>query len=124
MEQLDTKTAAALEKYTNINPTLQIVDTDYTMSTLNDTVHYMSPVSPMSARSDYEGHYAIDYLQFLPPTVGQEDSSTYKSSTVSCIEPDLQRTVAIVKPDAMKYEDVVVRAINDAGFSIIQVGFA
>ncbi|KAI4457723.1 nucleoside diphosphate kinase [Holotrichia oblita] len=120
ISQLDSKTAVALEKYTNINPLLQIADTDNTMTTLDDTVHYMSPVSPMTARSDYEGYHTIDYLQFLPPTIGQEDSSTYKSSTISCIEPELQRTVAIVKPDAMKYEDVVVRAINEVGFSIIQ----
>ncbi|GJQ68928.1 hypothetical protein Trydic_g6115 [Trypoxylus dichotomus] len=95
------------------------MDTDVTTTTLDDTVHYMSPVSPLSGRTDYEGDQDLDYFQFLKPTMRQDESSTYKSSTISCLEPELQRTIAIVKPDAMVYEDVVVRAINEAGFSTI-----
>lgn len=49
-------------------------------------------------------------------------SSTSRSTTsISCDDQELQRTLAIVKPDALKYRDVVVRAIKEAGFKILNV---
>lgn len=49
------------------------------------------------------------------------DEVSFVTSYISCIEPQLQRSVAIVRPDAMVYEDVILRAVNEVGFSIIQV---
>lgn len=49
------------------------------------------------------------------------DEGSFETSIISCVEPELQRTIAIVKPEAMPYEDVVLRAINESGFSIIHV---
>lgn len=89
----------------------------------DDTVHYMSPVSPLSDRSSYEGDY--DYYRHLYNLHGRgkeeshDDGSLGTESTVSCHIPELQCTVAIIKPEAMQYEDVVIRAVKEAGFSII-----
>lgn len=50
-----------------------------------------------------------------------DEYATTESSTVSCVEPELQRTLAFVRPEAMQYQDVIVRAVTEAGFSIIRV---
>ncbi|KAJ8939158.1 hypothetical protein NQ314_011208 [Rhamnusium bicolor] len=88
---------------------------------LDDTVHYLSPATTNTARTECEGDFY--YQQFFgyqpllpPPSPGYVSSIT---STISCEEPELQRTLAIIKPEAMKYKDVVLRAINEAGFKIL-----
>ncbi|CAG9826839.1 unnamed protein product [Diabrotica balteata] len=84
-----------------------------------DTVHYLSPATT-PAVTDLEGD--IYYQQFadyeLPPQADHYGSSS--TSTLSCKEPDLQRTLAIVKPDGMKYKDVILRAIKGAGIKMLQ----
>ncbi|XP_022905236.1 nucleoside diphosphate kinase homolog 5-like [Onthophagus taurus] len=94
-------------------------DSDITGSTMLDTIHYLSPVSPLSPRSVYEGD--VDYLKLIEPKPKYLpiSISSISSSTISCVEPHLQRTIAIVKPEAMVYQDVVLRAITNAGFSYI-----
>ncbi|KAL1505901.1 hypothetical protein ABEB36_005354 [Hypothenemus hampei] len=89
-----------------------------------DTVHYLSPAST-AARTEHEGD--LEYQQFFLSPLYQSDV-TYKpgldtiltsSTSLSCEENSLQRTVAIIKPDAMCYKDVVLRAINKAGLKIV-----
>lgn len=67
----------------------------------------------------YEQYIAFqDELVTRPPDY---TNSSKSSSTISCNEPDLQRTLAIIKPEAMKYKDVIIRAIKEAGLKIINV---
>ena len=89
---------------------------------LDDTVHYMSPASSISDRTVDEGDYRVyeKYLQ-LPIFEKPREYSSYSSSTISCEEMELQRTVLIVKPDAMVYEDVVLREVFQVGFTIVDV---
>lgn len=48
-------------------------------------------------------------------------SSSKSTSSISCYESKLQRTIAIIKPDALKYKDVVLRAVREAGMKVINV---
>jgi nucleoside diphosphate kinase len=80
-----------------------------------DTIHYLSPVT--TARTVYEGDF--DYSRFVPFLGGLSLPAFSTESTISCEEPGLQRTLAIIKPEAMIYKDVVLKAIVDKGFSII-----
>ncbi|XP_018567234.1 nucleoside diphosphate kinase homolog 5-like [Anoplophora glabripennis] len=88
---------------------------------LQDTVHYLSPATSNTARTEYEGDFLYDqFVEFratLPPPSPDYESTV--SSTISCVEPELQRTLAIIKPEAIKYKDVVLRAINESGLKII-----
>ncbi|XP_018320118.1 nucleoside diphosphate kinase homolog 5-like [Agrilus planipennis] len=92
-----------------------------TTNLTDDEIHYLSPISPVSPLSDDEGIFPIEYktptilrlLRELPP-------ARTISSSVSCIEPLLQRTLAIIKPEAMQYKETVLRAIRDAGFTVIR----
>jgi len=76
--------------------------------------------SPHYEATGYEPYYdhlriliePIDLLE-LPPR------STPSTSYLSVVEPELLNTIAIIKPDAMQYKDVVLRAISQAGFQII-----
>lgn len=79
------------------------------------TIHYLSPAS-LSIRTVHEGDY--DYQDFLVPIHEEEISTT---SYMSCIEPEYQRTIAIIKPEAMIYKDVIMRALFFAGFNIMHV---
>lgn len=46
----------------------------------------------------------------------------YSKSTVSSEEEwQLERTLAIIKPDVVYYEEVILRKIKRAGFTILQV---
>lgn len=95
-----------------------------TTTTLDDTVHYLSPVSPMSARTVNEGDHIYDtsaFMYLLEEFGKGRAYSTTETSSVSCEEMDYQRTLAIVKPEAMKYQDAIQRKILDSGFSVIQV---
>ncbi|KAF5275823.1 hypothetical protein FQR65_LT04061 [Abscondita terminalis] len=93
-------------------------------SKFDSAMHYISPasMSPLSDMSDFEGvpgayfYKSPSFMRFLHE-YGKETVSI--SSTISCVEPEIQRTLAIVKPDAMKYEDVILRAINQAGLFIL-----
>ncbi|KAK5649662.1 hypothetical protein RI129_000691 [Pyrocoelia pectoralis] len=96
---------------------------DYDLS-FGDTVHYISPAS-MSAISDKSTtHEEYDTYQYSSPTFMKElheydlQSGSYSVST-SGGEPQLQRTLAIVKPEAVHYEDVILRAIANAGIKLI-----
>ncbi|XP_074042872.1 nucleoside diphosphate kinase homolog 5 [Leptinotarsa decemlineata] len=53
----------------------------------------------------------------FPPVDDYAGTST--ASSISCHEPELQRTLAIIKPDGLQYKDVVLRAINEAGLKIL-----
>jgi hypothetical protein len=77
----------------------------------------LSPVT--TARTVYEGDF--DYSRFVPFLGGLSLPAFSTESTISCEEPGLQRTLAIIKPEAMIYKDVVLKAIVDKGFSIIGV---
>ncbi|EEZ98594.1 nucleoside diphosphate kinase homolog 5 [Tribolium castaneum] len=80
-----------------------------------DTIHYLSPVT--TARTLCEGDF--DYGAFAP-FYGKMSLPPYSTeSSLSCEEARLQRTVAIIKPEAMVYKDVVLKAIADKGFSIV-----
>lgn len=82
-----------------------------------DTIHYLSPAT--TARTVCEGDF--DYGVFSP-YYGKMSIPPYSTeSSISCEEPRLQRTVAIIKPEAMMYKDVVLKAIVDKGFSIVNV---
>lgn len=92
----------------------------------DSTVHYLSPAST-TARTQCEGDF--DYQQFYISPMYPQDS-TYKaglgsssssSTSLPCDENTLQRTLAIIKPDALGYKDVVLRAINQAGLKIVNV---
>lgn len=93
---------------------------------MDDTVHYLSPVSALSARTVNEGDHMYDPAAFvyLLEEFGKGRTYTNTTSSISCEELDLQRTLAIVKPEAMKYQDVIQRKILDSGFTIIQVNQA
>lgn len=95
---------------------------------VDDTVHYMSPASTsrISPRTVDEGdlygyvYKSPSFMHYLH-ALGKAPEASYISSSISCVEPEMQRTLAIVKPEYMKYEDVIMRAINEAGFTIIRV---
>lgn len=86
----------------------------------------MSPVSPLSVRTEHEGgiydYTSPEFMKMLHD-IGPRDGDeiSFETSYVSCVEPELQRTIAIVRPDAMQYEDVIMRAVHEVGFSIIRV---
>ncbi|CAH0559144.1 unnamed protein product [Brassicogethes aeneus] len=84
-----------------------------------DTIHYLSPASTAS-KSINEGDF-FDYHDFIPPEIflpiGTYPSSS--STSISCVEPTLQRTICIIKPEAMEYKDVVLRAVTEEGLHII-----
>nr|AEE62199.1 unknown [Dendroctonus ponderosae] len=88
-----------------------------------DTIHYLSPASTV-AHTEYEGD--LDYQQFyvsplyhdVPYKAGL-GSTTTSSSSISCDDSTLQRTVAMIKPEALCYTDVVLRAIGKAGLKIV-----
>ncbi|XP_017772057.1 PREDICTED: uncharacterized protein LOC108559327 [Nicrophorus vespilloides] len=96
---------------------------DSLYDSFSNTMHYLSPMSPLSARTVHEGDY-YDYMEFLiePLEKGPlPELSTISSSYISCVEPELQRTIAIIKPEAMCYKYVVLRAINEVGFQIVGI---
>ncbi|KAH1020263.1 hypothetical protein HUJ04_009959 [Dendroctonus ponderosae] len=88
-----------------------------------DTIHYLSPAST-AAHTEYEGD--LDYQQFyvsplyhdVPYKAGL-GSTTTSSSSISCDDSTLQRTVAMIKPEALCYTDVVLRAIGKARLKIV-----
>ncbi|XP_050300698.1 nucleoside diphosphate kinase homolog 5-like [Anthonomus grandis grandis] len=98
-----------------------------------DTIHYLSPASTIdAARTEHEGD--LDYQQFyISPLYHQAGGhldhvdddglqspiSGTTTSSISCDENTLQRTVAIIKPEAMYYKDVTLRAIRAAGLKIV-----
>lgn len=91
---------------------------------VDDTIHYLSPASPISPRSMHEGDFIYEspsFMRLLEQFGRVDEYASTESSTVSCIEPELQRTLAFVRPEAMQYQDVIVRAITEGGFSIIRV---
>ncbi|KAJ8962219.1 hypothetical protein NQ318_018191 [Aromia moschata] len=87
---------------------------------LDDTIHYLSPATTGTARTEVEGDFYRQFLEYrpsFPPALPDYGSSI--SSSISCEEPDLQRTIAIIKPEAIKYKDVVLRTINASGLRIV-----
>lgn len=89
------------------------------------TVHYISPASPLSIRTVNEGdYYYYDYRTYFKyfPLEAPKILSV-PSSSISCVEEELQRTLAIVRPHAMVYQDVILRAIFEAGFAFIHVNY-
>ncbi|KAJ8911579.1 hypothetical protein NQ315_016116 [Exocentrus adspersus] len=86
-----------------------------------DTIHYLSPATSNTVRTECEGDFLyeqfVEFRTALPPATPDYGSTT--SSTISCGEPELQRTLAIVKPEAMKYKDVVLRAITESGLKVV-----
>lgn len=78
-----------------------------------------------TAHTEYEGDLMYQqYITLQDELVTQPpdyQSSSRSGSSISCEEPELQRTVAIIKPDALKYKDVILRAVKEAGLKIIQV---
>nr|CAI5858078.1 unnamed protein product [Callosobruchus analis] len=92
-----------------------------------DTVHYLSPATTVTAaRTEYEGDLAYQHLldAFRPEaadlSIGDLRSTLSSVSTeLECEDALPQRTLAIVKPEAMKYQDVVLRAVKEAGLKIL-----
>nr|CAH7740003.1 unnamed protein product [Callosobruchus chinensis] len=92
-----------------------------------DTVHYLSPATTITAaRTEYEGDLAYQHLldAFRPEaanlSIGDLRSTLSSVSTkLGCEDALPQRTLAIVKPEAMKYQDVVLRAVKEAGLKIL-----
>ncbi|KAG5877455.1 hypothetical protein JTB14_026509 [Gonioctena quinquepunctata] len=108
------ETSASIDKSTSDNSSTP-------KRRIYDTVHYLSPATT-PADTEYEGdlfyqHFVRVHTRFEQP--GAFDYASSSSTTVSCDEPDLQRTLAIIKPDALQYKDVVLRAINEAGLKIL-----
>ncbi|XP_060524744.1 thioredoxin domain-containing protein 3 homolog isoform X2 [Cylas formicarius] len=88
------------------------------------TVHYISPASTASGRSEREGDFVDYYWPFYArdgaerrPVEGPDSSSS--SSVASCAEHGLQRTLAIVKPEAFQFRDVVLRAVRESSLKIV-----
>ncbi|KAJ8973949.1 hypothetical protein NQ317_013389 [Molorchus minor] len=87
---------------------------------LDDTIHYLSPATTRSDITELEGDFYRQFLEFRPPLPRPIPSyGSSISSTISCVEEPLQRTIAIIKPEAMRYKDVVLRTINESGLRII-----
>ncbi|KAF7282957.1 hypothetical protein GWI33_001640 [Rhynchophorus ferrugineus] len=93
------------------------------ISDFPDTIHYISPAST-TARTEHEGDF--DYQRFyVSPLVDDQElckprtSVSSSSTSISCEENVLQRTIAIIKPEAMEFKDVVLRAIDKGGLKII-----
>ncbi|KAB0800132.1 hypothetical protein PPYR_08012 [Photinus pyralis] len=102
----------------------QNVDADD--SIVDEVVHYLSPAS-MSVISDktatqeeYYGAYDYASPTFMQQLheYGLHTIASYTAST-SFVPSELQRTLAIVKPEAIHYQDVILRAIEYAGIKII-----
>lgn len=77
----------------------------------------------MSDRSRHEGSFIDDYMKFFiePFDVCYKSLSSVTSSFVSCEETGLQRTIVIVKPDAVKFKEAIYRVIFESGFQILGV---
>ncbi|KAF5305453.1 hypothetical protein FQA39_LY01544 [Lamprigera yunnana] len=97
-----------------------------------DTIHYITPATScdISIASELgEEEEGICMLHEIPclyklfETYEKEPSESLVSSTISCIEPEIQRTLAIIKPDAVKYQDAILRAITEAGLYILHKRF-
>ncbi|CAG9861431.1 unnamed protein product [Phyllotreta striolata] len=87
------------------------------------TIHYLSPATTRTV-TELEGDlYYQQFVEFqpppLPPIPPAEYAASSSESSISCREAELQRTLAILKPSSIKYKDVVVRAITDAGLKIL-----
>ncbi|CAH1104603.1 unnamed protein product [Psylliodes chrysocephalus] len=102
-------------------------DTSRTTSTIQDsrakgTIHYLSPATTRTV-TELEGDlYYQQFVEFHPPSILPVPPAEYASSSessISCREAELQRTLAILKPDAIKFKDVVIRAINESGLKIL-----
>lgn len=91
---------------------------------IEDTVHYMS-LATTPAVTEFEGDFLYQqYIAFQDELVTNpaDYTSTSRTSTsISCDEVELQRTLAIIKPEALKFKDVIIRAIKEAGLKIISV---
>lgn len=61
------------------------------------------------------------FLHLLEEFGKDKGYTSTETSSIQCEEMDYQRTLAIVKPEAMKYQDVICRKIIDSGFYLIQV---
>lgn len=78
----------------------------------------------MSARTVHEGDHLYEtsaFLHLLEEFGKDKGYSSSETSSIVCEDLEFQRTLAIVKPEAMKYQDVICRQVIDSGFSIIQV---
>ncbi|XP_057670911.1 nucleoside diphosphate kinase homolog 5-like [Diorhabda carinulata] len=95
-------------------------DSSCKSSRAKDTVHYLSPATT-PAVTELEGDlYYQHFVDFQPPLgPPQPDYASSSESTISCKEPELQRTLAIIKPEAIQFRDVVVRAIYESGIKIL-----
>lgn len=84
----------------------------------DDTVHYLSPVS------SFRGEYYRGILGRCgcgqEECICGEESIKFTEGT-EYEEHFLERTLAIIKPDGVQYEDVVERKIFKEGFQILAV---
>lgn len=100
---------------------------DIEVDDYENTVHYISPATMSSTNiSIYEEEPGYNYespsfMKFLHSY--EKDTEVTLTSLVSCDESGLQRTLAIVKPDAVKYENVIIRAIQESGLFILYKRF-
>lgn len=101
-------------------------------SDISDTVHYITPVSltASSLHDEDDSPHTVPpspaflrYLQRVEHTGEYTPVSAASSLTLTdeLKVPQLERTLAIIKPQAVMYEDVVVRKILQSGFKILQV---
>lgn len=85
----------------------------------HNTIHYLSPAT--TDRTQYEGDDNFDYKLFAPYPRNSTESDFLSTETIPCEEPLLQRTIAIIKPEAMIFQDVVLKIIRNSGFTILNV---
>ncbi|XP_030753092.1 nucleoside diphosphate kinase homolog 5-like [Sitophilus oryzae] len=94
------------------------------VSDLPNTIHYLSPASTAAhticeGDFDYQDLYYLPMIHELPVTRARSTSTSSSSTSVPCEENILQRTLAIIKPEAVEFQDVVLRAVDKAGFRIV-----
>ncbi|CAG9823554.1 unnamed protein product [Phaedon cochleariae] len=91
-----------------------------------DTIHYLSPATTRTG-SEHEGDLSYrQFVHFRPPDFAaqQQDfdsgsASSRSSASAACDQSEPQRTLAIVKPEAVRFKDVVLRAVWEAGLKIL-----
>lgn len=99
----------------------------------DDTIHYLSPASlsrgSIAGEDGRIGSFtSLEYYRLFQTQQQYDDLGEYTSpysggSSISIEIPQLERTLAIIKPDAVYFEDVVTRKILGEGFKILQVPF-
>lgn len=87
----------------------------------DDTIHYLSPASSRSVLGDSLQQLTKKCICGHPSCECFEESVKLTVISSEYEQENLERTLAIIKPEAVHYEDVIIRRIIKEGFRILSV---